>query len=74
MCVLHEVAGGKRKRACGKAQPNASFKFRNMMELLLGMGGGPKGAGMPRGTFREVLDFLMPSWDPLRLGVAGTGP
>jgi hypothetical protein len=48
--------------------------LRKMMEFLLGMGGGPKGDGMPREVFREVLNFLMPSWDPLRVAVAGAGP
>jgi len=41
-------------------------KFRTMLTFLLGMGGGPKGDGMPRDVFRVVLDLLMPAWDPLR--------
>lgn len=48
--------------------------FPTTMEFLLGMGGGPEGVGMPQEVFREVLEFLMPSWDPLRRGMAGTQP
>ena len=48
-------------------------KFRTMVAFLLGMGGGPKGEGMPRDVFPVVLDLLMPSWDPLRRK-PGAGP
>jgi len=48
-------------------------KFRTMLDFLLGMGGGPKGDGMPRDVFRVVLDLLMPAWDPLR-NRGGAGP
>jgi len=44
-----------------------------MLAFLVGMEGGPKGGGMPRDVFRVVLDMLMPTWDPLRRGVAGDG-
>jgi len=37
-----------------------------MMVYLLEFEGGPKGEGMPRDVFLIVLDFIMPSWDPLR--------
>ena len=36
------------------------------MEFMFGMGGGPKGEGMPRDVFRVVLDLFMPSWDLLQ--------
>jgi hypothetical protein len=29
--------------------------------------------GMPRDVFRVVMDLLMPSWDPLRRKIGGTG-
>ena len=41
-------------------------KLRAMLAFLFGMGGGPRGEGMPRDVFRVVLDLLMPPWDPLR--------
>lgn len=41
-------------------------KLRSMVACLIGMEGGPKGDGVPRKVFMLVLDFLMPSWDPLR--------
>jgi len=37
-----------------------------MMVYLLEFEGRPKGEGMPRDVFLIVLDFIMPSWDPLR--------
>lgn len=43
-------------------------KLRTVLAFFVGMGGGPKDEGMPRDVFRVVLDFLMPSWDPLRRG------
>jgi len=46
-------------------------KLRTLVAFLLGVEGGPDGEGMPRDVFRVVLDLLMPSWDPLRRGVAG---
>lgn len=48
-------------------------KVHSLMVYLLAMGGGPKGEGMPRDVFLLVLDFLMPSWDPLRRGLVGVG-
>jgi len=45
-------------------------KLRMLVAFLLGMEGGPEGGGMPQDVFRVVLDLLMPSWDPLRRGVA----
>lgn len=54
---LVPVRGGNKKgrKKCG-----------NLLAVLLGMEGGPNGEGMPRDVFRVVLDFLMPSWDPLQ--------
>ena len=46
-------------------------QFRTMLAFLVGMRVGPEGKGMPRDVFRVVLDLLMPTWDPLRRGVAG---
>jgi hypothetical protein len=40
-------------------------KDRSMLAFLLGMAG-PENTGMPRDVFRVVVDFLMPTWDPLR--------
>lgn len=48
-------------------------KFRALLAFLVGMEGGAEGGGMPRDVFRVVLDMLMPTWDPLRRGVAGDG-
>lgn len=45
-------------------------KLRILMAFLVGMAGG----GMPQEVFRVVMELLMPSWDPLRRGVAGAGP
>ena len=45
-------------------------KLRSMLAFFLGMKGGPTDEGMPWDVFRVVLDMLMPSWDPLRRGVA----
>jgi hypothetical protein len=45
-------------------------KLQSMVAFLVGVKGGPKGEGMPRDVFRIVMDLLMPSWDPLRRGVA----
>ena len=59
--VLQPVPGGQ----TDGNDVEESRKFRGVMAFLLGMGGGPKGYGMPRDVFRVVLDFLMPSWDPL---------
>jgi len=47
--------------------------LRTTLAFLFGMEGGPKGEGMPRDVFRDVMDMFMPSWDPLRLGIVGTG-
>jgi len=58
------VTGGD-KRAKKRRQ------FRTMLAFLVGMRVGPEGKGMPRDVFRVVLDLLMPTWDPLRRGVAG---
>jgi hypothetical protein len=41
-------------------------KFRTILSFMRGLEGGPGGQAMPAGVFRVVLDFLMPSWDPLR--------
>lgn len=46
-------------------------KLRTLLAFLSGVGGGSDGESMPREMFRLVLEFLMPSWDPLRRGVAG---
>jgi hypothetical protein len=48
-------------------------KLRTTLAFLFGKEGGAKGEGMPRDVFRVVMDMLMPSWDPLRLGIVGTG-
>jgi hypothetical protein len=48
-------------------------KHRDLVAFLLGVGGGSKGEGMPRDVFLLVLDFLMPSWDPLRRGLISAG-
>lgn len=48
-------------------------KFHSLVAFLFGMGGGSKGEGMPRDVFLLVLDFLMPSWDPLWRGLVGVG-
>jgi len=45
-------------------------KLHTLMAFLVGMAGG----GMPQEVFRVVMELLMPSWDPLRRGVAGAGP
>lgn len=42
-------------------------ELRTTLAFLFGMEGGPKD------VFRVVMDMLMPSWDPLRLGIVGTG-
>lgn len=42
------------------------LKVRNLMTFVIGLGGGPRGAGMPPDVFRIVMDYTMPSWDPLR--------
>ena len=47
------------------------YKLRTTLTFLIGIGGGPKGEGMPRDVFRVVLDLLMPSWDLLRRGFPG---
>ena len=49
-------------------------KLRNLVAVLLGMEGGPKGEGMPRDVFWVVLDLLMPTWDPLRCKNAVAAP
>lgn len=49
-------------------------QFSNAMAFLVGMGVGPKGAGMERDVFRVVMDYVMPIWDPLRDGIAGSWP
>lgn len=46
-------------------------KFRTMLVFLFGMEGGPMGEGMPRDVFIGVMDLVMPSWDPMRRGLAG---
>ena len=62
--ALQPVPGGQ---ADGEDEDEVEArKFRTMLDFLLGMGGGPKGDGMPRDVFRAVLDLLMPAWDPLR--------
>lgn len=48
-------------------------KLHTILTFLLGMGGGPEDEGMPREVFRVVMDFMMPSWDPLRVAVVGDG-
>ena len=42
-------------------------KLRTTLVFVCGMSGEPKGEGMPQDVFRVVMDFLMPSWDPLRV-------
>ena len=49
-------------------------QFSNIMAFLVGMEVGPKGAAMQRDVFRVVLDYVMPIWDPLRGGIAGSWP
>jgi hypothetical protein len=49
-------------------------QFSNIMAFLVGMGMGPKGAGIQRGVFRVVLNYVMPIWDPLRGGIVGSWP
>ena len=49
-------------------------KRRGLVGFFLGMEGGRKGEGMPRDVFLVVLEFLMPSWDPLRRKDAGAAP
>ena len=43
-----------------------THNFRFMLQVLLGMVTGPDGMILPGDLFRVVLDFLMPTWDPLR--------
>jgi len=42
------------------------IKVRNLFTFVIGLGGGPRAAGMPPEVFRIVMDHTMPSWDPLR--------
>lgn len=42
------------------------LKIRTMLAFVCGVGSGPQGEGMPRKGFLVVLDFLMPTWDPVR--------
>ena len=76
-CLQGRVARGEplpRVALALVASDEGSRKFRWLLASLTGMEGGLDGGGMPREVFREVLEFLMPSWDPLRRGPAGTGP
>ena len=56
------MAVGRKKRA------NRRRKFSAMLAFFLGIIDGPQNEGMPRDVFRVVMDFVMPSWDPLRKG------
>lgn len=65
--ILVPVTGGNKRAKKRRI-------FRSMLGFIFGIKGGPKGQGMPRDAFRDVLmDLFMPVWDPLRRG-NGTGP
>jgi len=57
-------------RTVNGGQGEERRKLRTMLAFLVGI----EGSGLPRDVFRLVMDLLMPSWDPLRRGVAGMGP
>jgi len=45
-------------------------RLQEAMAFLLGLGG-PGGRMLPGRVFVRVVDFVMPKWDPLRVGNAG---
>ena len=67
-CLKQRVARGQslphvELAAVTGANKNTKEKrrqFSNIMAFLVGMGMGPKGAGMQRDVFRVVLDYVMP--------------
>lgn len=42
------------------------LNLRTMLAFVCGIKGGPEDEGMPRKGFLVMLDFLMPTWDPMR--------
>ena len=61
--VLHDVP--LPRVSLSPAGSGIEEKDRSLLAFLLGMAG-PENTGMPRDVFRVLLDFLMPTWDPLR--------
>jgi len=53
----------------GDEHEEESRKLRTTLAFMCGL----EREGMPREVFRVVMDLLMPSWDPLRRGIAGAG-
>lgn len=61
------VAGGS------NTKKKKDLKLHTMLAFVCGMEGGPEGEGMPRKAFLVVLDFLMPTWDPVRKAINAGG-
>jgi len=53
----------------GEDEEEESRKLRTTLAFMCWVGR----EGMPQDVFRVVVDLLMPSWDPLRRGIAGAG-